>query len=137
MKRGPASGRVQIPVSVANLTAAWGNDAPDWLRVLAEACDATSQSQVAKRIGYTNSMISSLLKDKYRGDLCAVEKAVRGALMAEKLRCPGLGQEIATNTCLDWQKRARKLSAANPLNVQMFRACRGDCPHSRIGAKGV
>ena len=135
MKRGPAKGKHQAPVSVSNMNSAWGDDAPDWLRRLAEECDRTSQSVAASRIGYSNGLISSLLKNKYKGDLCAVEKAVRGALMAEILHCPGLNHDIATNDCLDWQKRARKLSTASPLNVQMFRACRGDCPHTRIGTK--
>jgi hypothetical protein len=132
MKRGPVPGAFKKTDSVANMRAAWGDTPPDWLQHLAEACNHTSQAAVARRIGYSGAVLSSLFKGKYKGDLTAVEKAVRGALMAEKIDCPGLHMQIPGHDCLDWQKRARKLSAASPLSVSMYRACRGRCPHSRL-----
>lgn len=133
MKRGPQQGQ-GMGVSLASATAAWGEDMPDWIGLLAELSDQTSQVQVGKEIGYSGSVISSVLKRSYSGDLGAVEKAARGRFMALTVTCPVLG-EIAANVCLEHQKRAVRFSHASSHRVQIAKACRGGCPHSRIGRK--
>lgn len=116
--------------------AAWG-DAPDWIVTLAEACDRSSQRQVAEEIGYSAATISNVLKATYKGDLTAVEKAVRGALMRLTVDCPVLG-EIPANQCLIEQRRP--FAATNARRVALYRACRGlggqRCPHSRVHKGG-
>lgn len=135
MKRGPKPGAKRIPRSVENMRAAWGEDAPDWIDILAVECDRASQRKVAEIVGYSAAAISNVLKKRYGidgrgGDLGAVEQAVRGAFMNAVLDCPELG-EMSTHACLDWQKKARTFANVNPLRVRMYRACR-QCPHSRF-----
>ena len=138
MRRGPKPGANRTPQSVENMRAAWGEDAPDWVLILAQECDRTSQNAVAKAIGYSPAAISNVLKKRYgigghSGDLAAVEQAVRGAFMNAVLECPELG-EMPTHTCLDWQKKARAFANVNPLRVRMYRACR-KCPQGRFSPR--
>ncbi|MBK1868285.1 transcriptional regulator [Aestuariivirga sp. YIM B02566] len=104
---------------------------PDWIRCLAEACDRSSQSAIAKRLGVSGSVVSGVLRQTYAGTYETVEKATRGALMGDTLVCPVL-EEIPAHVCLDHQKRARNFSSASSLRVKLYRACRGGCIHSRI-----
>lgn len=127
MNRGPQAGRPAVDHK-AKAIAAWG-DAPDWVVVLAEACMLSSQSAVAKQLDYSAATVSQVLSNSYRGDLSRVREMVRGALMAETIVCPILG-EIARNVCLEWQ--AKPAVVTSSLRAQMYRACRTQCPHSRI-----
>lgn len=122
--------------ALARMEAAWGPDAPDWVRALAEECERTSQRVAATAIGYSPAAVSNVLKarygrDGYGGDLRAVEQAVRGALMGAEIDCPELGP-IPAHGCLEWQRRAATLITTNPLRLRMYRACRS-CPRARIG----
>lgn len=128
------SGPSDRPDSVATVKAAWGDDAADWLIVLAEACNATSQAKVAKQIDYSGPVISAVLNRKYKGDLEAVEKAVLGALKGKTVACPVLG-DITGDLCLTAQRKP--YAAHNPASVRQYRACRAGCAHSRLdkGAK--
>lgn len=129
MKRGPKTPQRTAGHSTATMRAHWGDEAPDWVVRLAEECDRDSQSAVARRIGYSPAVVSHVLKARYPGDLAAVEKAVRGAFMAGTVDCPVLGP-IAGNDCL--QNQRRPFSAANAQRLRLFKACRSDCPHSRL-----
>lgn len=114
--------------AIERARAAWGDALPDWVRVLAEQCDASSQAKVAKRVGYSPATVSYVLKARYAGDMRAVEKAVRGAFMAATVDCPVLGA-LPSNTCLENQRRP--FAATNHIRVQLYRACHGGCPHSK------
>lgn len=117
---------------VARAAAAWGDAIPDWVVVLAEACRmAGSQSAVARRLEYSATTISQILSKTYLGDVGRVEQMVRGALMAETVVCPMLG-DVARNVCLDWQ--SKPYSPTSSHRVAMFRACRSACPNSRISS---
>ena len=108
--------------------ASWGTGGPpDWIVVLADEVDRASQTVVAKRLGYSSSVVSQTLNACYRGDLKSFEAAVRGALMGATLKCPVLG-EIAKDHCLEEQKIAK--AATSGLRMQIARACK-TCPHSR------
>ncbi|WP_244617831.1 transcriptional regulator [Rhizobium sp. RU35A] len=126
--RGPQAGRTAGD-ALDRATSCWGDAMPDWVAVLAEACRSTSQSAVARRIDYSAGVVSSVLSNTYRGDIARVEQMVRGALMAETVPCPALG-DIARNVCLDWQ--AKPYAPTSSHRVAMYRACRASCPHSRI-----
>jgi len=118
--------------NVVTAVAAWGDPAPDWIIVLAEACNMESQAAVAKRIGYSSSTVSQVLSNKYQmGDIAKFEQTVRGALMAETVDCPIIG-DMTRDVCLNWQ--ARPFSTTNSNAVRMFQACRAGCEHSRLKA---
>jgi DNA transposition AAA+ family ATPase len=103
--------------------------ATDWVDALAEACERSTQKRIADRIGYSASVVNQVLKGVYRGDLSAVEQAVRGALMDLHVECPVLG-ELAADRCLEIQRQP--FAATNATRVRLYRACRSGCPHSRL-----
>jgi hypothetical protein len=82
------------------------------------------------RLGVSAAVVNQVLKDKYPGDLAGVENRVRGAFMAKIVDCPVLG-DLPSDQCQGWQRKP--FAATNPLRVQMYRACRGGCPHSSLG----
>ena len=103
----------------------WGA-MPEWVGVLAQECDLSSQSQVAKRIGRSPSVVSNVLRASYLGNMEAVEDIVRGSLMNEEIECLGLGR-VNKRACRDWRSRSRQFENLNSLYVTMFRAC-NRCP---------
>ena len=105
---------------------AWGDDLPDWVMGLAQACAASSQNKVAQRMGYSASLISQVLGRKYPGDLSSVRDRYLGIFEAKTVDCPELGN-VPLDRCQDWRKKARHLQPGNARNVQMFRAC-NRCP---------
>ncbi|MBL4797616.1 MAG: helix-turn-helix transcriptional regulator [Oleispira sp.] len=104
-------------------------DYPAWLVVLQEKCSLASQRKVAEHLGVSNAVISQVLKQKYPGDVSRLEKKVRGAWMGETVNCPIMG-ELDLNKCLQYQDA--KMSVVNPLRVQLYRACNGQCENSQI-----
>lgn len=106
----------------------WGGKAPDWVHVLAEQRAASTQRAVAEQIGYSPAVVSCVLKGTYRGDLRAVEQAVRGAFLHATVDCPVIG-ELRAHRCLEIQRQP--FAATNPQRVRLYRACRNGCPHSR------
>jgi len=107
--------------------AAWGDPLPDWIEALAQECERTSQNKTARRLGYTAGAVSQLLHGAYRANTAALEATVRGALMAETVACPVLG-ELGIDHCLRWRRRGFR--NGNSLDVTMFRAC-ARCPQNR------
>jgi hypothetical protein len=107
---------------VATMRTAWGEAAPDWIVALARACAASSQGRVADRMGRSAAVVSQVLRNKYPGDMRAVEELVRGCYLAATVDCPSLGT-LPTNECAKWRRKARVFSGANALGVQMYRAC--------------
>jgi len=108
---------------------AWGDALPEWVSVMADACDQSSQAQFAKQIGYSPAVVNTVLAAKYNGDLGAVQQAVEGALMHGTVQCPVYG-DLEGHRCLEYQRR--KFAATNPIRVRLFRAC-GQCPNNRTG----
>jgi len=123
-------------MTVAKLTniekarAAWAEMIPDWIVILAEACDRESQSAIARRVGYSASAVSQVLSNSYQnGDISRVEQAVRGALMAETVVCPVMG-EIGRDTCINWQRKP--FATTNSHRIRMHQACRSGCRFSHL-----
>ncbi len=102
---------------------AWG-EPPAWVLALADACDASSQVAVARRITYSPPTVSQVISNTYRGDLARLEAAVSGIYLAATVDCPVLG-EMARNVCLEWQERP--YTDASALHIRMHRACK-TCP---------
>ncbi|TWB58713.1 hypothetical protein [Nitrospirillum viridazoti] len=115
--------------ALSSATEAWGTP-PAWVEALARECDSSNQRRAALRVGYSAATVSMVLSNRYKGDLKAVEAAVRDTLMRSTVTCPALG-EISGEDCRRHQ--AAPFSAINPSAVAVFRACRGGCCHSRIG----
>lgn len=109
--------------------ACWGPDLPDWVRELAEQCEASSQSKVAARLGKSGALVSHVLRNKYQGNMAGVEQLVRGVFMNLKVDCPALGPTPA-NICRGWIEKSAKFSNENSERVRMFRAC-NRCPRKR------
>lgn len=101
----------------------------DWVAVLRTQCQNSSQKQVGLKIGYSNAVVNQVLKGTYKGDLKRVESSVKGAFMNETVDCPVCG-DIATHICLNYQKQP--FSSINPQRVQLYKACRGGCKHSKL-----
>lgn len=107
---------------------AWGDNLPDWVDVLAQFCDSHNQRMAAEEIRYSPAVVTQVLKNTYKGNLSSIEHAVKGAFLAETVECPVLG-DLPGNDCLENQRKP--FSSANPLRVQLFRACRA-CEHNRM-----
>lgn len=124
-KFGPKNGATYL----SRARAAW-SPLPDWVEKLARAADALpSQGVLARKLGCSASAVSAVISNAYKGGLARIEKRVRGALMAETVGCPVLG-EIASNDCATNQRA--KFSAANPVRAQLARACK-TCPNALNG----
>lgn len=114
------------PLDVAN--AAWGAEMPAWVEALALEARRTSAAATAARIGYSGSVVSSVLANKYKGRIDHVRERVSGALMGVTVECSVLG-EIARDRCIDEQSRG--FSSSSSVRARLYRACRSGCPHSR------
>ncbi|MEQ8346189.1 MAG: hypothetical protein RIB84_22400 [Sneathiellaceae bacterium] len=114
-------------------TKGWGDDMPDWVQVLAEKCDASSQAAAAKRMRCSAGVVSQVLSNSYPASLAGIEERTRAAFMSADVECPVLGT-LDRARCLHEQRQ--KYSSANRTRVQLYRACRSGCPHSNHNAKG-
>lgn len=125
MNRGPIPGTLSRNDPIARARVAWGEDIPAEVVVLAEACAKDTARAVAKRLGYSDAVVSNMLANKYQGDCEKVFATIRGALMGETVLCPIL-DEIGRDRCLSEQKRA--FSATNSTRARLFHACK-TCPN--------
>lgn len=80
-----------------------------------------SQTRVADELGVSTAVISTLLKDKYPGNVDAMEQRIRGQYMAETVTCPVLGT-LSKRSCLDNQ--ALPVAFTNPIRSALGRACK-------------
>lgn len=116
------------PAALERARAAWGAEMPEWVRVLAEACDASSQAKVAARLKYSGAAISQVLRRLYQADLSTIETAVRAQLMATSVDCPVLGP-LPLADCQHHQ--AQPYTNTSPLAIELYRACRGGCANAK------
>lgn len=112
--------------AIAIARAHWGNALPSWVKLLAEYSDAHTQLAAAKKIGRSASLVNQVLKNKYPGDLNAVQTRVETAFNKAQVACPILGL-IEGADCLKHQ--AEPYSPSNHVKVALFRQCRR-CPHA-------
>ena len=121
-----------VQTQLETVRAAWGEEAPDWVLILADECGRTSQAAVAKRLDRSGAVVSQVLRNIYGAGLERIEERVRGVLMEGQVSCPGLG-EIPLHTCQDWREKARTFAIGNPTRVRMFHAC-ARCPRNKATA---
>ncbi len=100
----------------------------NWVEMLREACERTSQRRVARQIGSNPTTICQVLRGTYRHATDDIEAIVRAHLSPESIECPALGR-ISSARCA--QEQREPFSAANPVAVRRFRACRSGCPRFR------
>lgn len=117
------------PTFTEKAASAWGDDLPEWVAELAALATAGGLKAAAQATKYSIGALSAVIGNKYKGDLIAVEGAVRGALMGLNVNCPAQG-EIGRHQCLKWQKQP--YGSSDSTRVRVYRACRSGCPHSRL-----
>lgn len=109
-----------------------------WLAALQSAVSSSSQAAVARRLrqsdGFpSHAVISQVLSGKYQGRTERLQAVVEGVLLSKTVPCPVLG-EIGRDQCDDWQ--TKPFATSNATRLQVFRACRSGCPHSRLQEGG-
>lgn len=109
--------------------AAWGDDIPDWVLVLAQECSRRSQAAVARDLDRSGAIISQVLRRIYPADTARIEERVRGLFMAGQVNCPALGP-LSMMTCQDWREKSREFVLASPQRARMYRACNA-CPRNK------
>lgn len=112
--------------NIERARAAWGSDMPNWVRLLASACDATNQREAGERIGKSSPYISRIIRNCYPGDLGEAEKLVRAAWGEEDVHCPLWGP-IPLASCLS--NRRRTATPTNSVHHMYRRAC-PTCPNN-------
>lgn len=93
----------------------------DAMTALLSLKEKHSQAAIARRIGVSEGTISNALKGRYIGNVDALAERIRGELLNQTVVCPVLGQ-ISTRICQD--ERNKPFHSANPVRVQLARACR-------------
>jgi len=101
----------------------------DWIDVLQEECNKSSQSKVARRLNVSTTVINQVLKGKYPSPTDRIQALVEGAYMNRTVYCPVLGT-LPADKCE--QQQQRPFAAINPLRVRLYKECHGRCPHSRV-----
>ncbi len=109
----------------------WGDNAPEWVKVLAKYCDDNSQKKAATIINKSLTTVNLVLKNKYNANTTTIQASVEATLMRQCVACPVLG-EIEGSECLKHQ--TAPFNSANHVAVSLFRACR-TCPFNTIGVK--
>lgn len=107
------------------MTGARVSDEELWLAALANECEQETIDAVARRLGYSASVISQALQRKYVGNLVRLRAIVEGQLLGKVVDCPVIG-EIPLDQCARFQ--TGKPANTNHFRTQFPRACR-DCPN--------
>lgn len=87
----------------------------------------TSQVKVAEELGVSSAVISTLLKDKYTGNVDAMGERIRGKYMGATVICPVMGT-LSKHSCLDNQ--ALPMAFTNPIRADLGRRCK-TCPNRK------
>jgi len=106
--------------------AAWGENVPAWVQLLATACDADNQRMVGDRLNKSSGYISRLINRSYAGSYEEAERLVRAAYGGEEVTCPLYGP-IPLSSCM--RARRRKTPARNTLHQQYAATC-PTCPNN-------
>ncbi|MGD1939872.1 MAG: hypothetical protein ACFB0G_01035 [Leptolyngbyaceae cyanobacterium] len=102
------------------------SDRPDWLIVLDQKCEETSQAQVGRELDVASSSLGQVRNGKYPASTDAIEARVRGRYMNHCYTCPALGFEITSHRCAELQRG--NVSASIGIRGQLRRTC-PTCEH--------
>ena len=104
-----------------------------WHRNLCEVAERLSRRQIAERLDCSTALVSMVVNGKYAEHrITDFKEKFEGEFMGHCVMCPVVG-ELTRNRCLAFQ--SREFCATNPTRVQLYRACRDGCEHSRIAMK--
>ncbi len=92
----------------------------DALAALVAAKQHRTQADIARLLKVNEGTISNALAGRYIGNAEKLAERIRGQLLNKTVACPILG-EISTRICQD--ERAKPFHTANPMRVQLWRAC--------------
>lgn len=135
MKPGPQTGTggsADTRTFAEKARDAHGN-VPDWVAELADYADAKRLKGAAEKLGCSTAVVSTVIANKYAGDVGRIEEMVRGAIMGATVDCPIKG-DMTRDVCLSWQRKPYVLSSS--ARAEMYRACRSGCPHSKLSTGG-
>lgn len=108
--------------------AAWGTPLPDWIEKLATACDGKGLRKTAADLSVSPAIVSLAIR-RGRAKLDFIRSRVEHLLGISIIPCPVLGL-ISRKECRDNQQKP--FSSINPIEVQLFRSCRGSCLYSEL-----
>lgn len=111
----------------------WGAVLPQWVQLLAAACDRTSQQSVAERLGKSSGYISRLINNQYPGDMAEAERLVRAVYADDDVECPIWSATIPLSACMS--NRRRTLRPQNFVQRKYQILCPG-CPNNTDVAGG-
>lgn len=104
---------------------AWGQQPPEFIRVLANVVEKAGSNQAAAdQIGINRASVSTLLANKYPANTKAME--VKIMAFATGKQCPILDL-ISAEECQ--KNREAEFISSNPQRVALYRACR-QCIHN-------
>lgn len=92
----------------------------DLMTLLNDKVAASSQANVARLLGISDSAISQLRGGTYKGAPDAILQRVREVFGDETVNCPILG-DIPLGRCAE--KRKLPFAATNPQRVALWKAC--------------
>ncbi len=113
-----------IGVNTERAIAAWGSDMPDWVRILADACDRAGQRSVGAKLKRSSGTLSRILNRNYPGSYEEAETLVRATFAADTVACPAFGK-IPLSSCV--RNRRRKAAPINFMQRQFAETC-PSCP---------
>jgi len=112
---------VKGPVNREKALAAWAPLPPEWVKKLADACDATSQRIVADKIGLSSGAVSRVINHTYAAGYDEIERKVMSRLVEARVDCPAVGASIALKTCI---RNRRATHTPTSMGAHVFaRAC--------------
>lgn len=104
---------------------AWGDNPPEFVRVLANVVEQEgSNAAAARRLGINRASVSTLLANKYPACTAKMAKAIME--WAALVECPILGP-ITGEQCQT--EREKPFIGSNPTRIRLYRACRS-CPRN-------
>ena len=106
---------------------AWGADMPEWVGILARACDEANQREVGNRLDRSSGYISRVINRTYAGSYEEAEQLVRSRLGAAVVACPIWAGEIPLAACI--RNRRRKGSPRTKMHHTYARTC-PRCPNN-------
>ncbi len=109
--------------------AAWGATLPDWIEKLATACDGKGLRKTAADLSVSPAIVSLAIRNRHHASLDYIQNRVEHILGISIIPCPVLGL-ISRKDCQSNQQKP--FSSINPVEVQLFRSCRGTCLYNEL-----
>ncbi len=106
---------------------AWGGDLPEWVSILARACDAANQREVGAKLDRSSGYISRIINRTYAGSYEEAEQLVRSRLGAAVVTCPIWNGEIPLTAFI--RNRRYKGPHRTQMHHTYARVCR-TCPNN-------